>query len=94
VDLKYLTHTQIVEVVYEGHTRQFSVVSVTAFRAAKNESDDDLAEVLQSLSIQSKPQVWTVGWDSYVRILESKIDKKSEVAHKVLDIITIFSISI
>jgi AAA family ATPase len=83
VDLKYLTHTQIVEVVYEGCTRQFSVFSVSSARAASNAAVDQLAEGLQSLSIESKPQVWTIGWDSSVRILEDKVDDRSYVLNKV-----------
>lgn len=79
VDLKYLTHTQIVEAVYEGYTRQFAVVSVSAVQESQNDLvDDDLAEGFGSLSIQSTPQIWTVGWDSCVRILGGKVDAKSD----------------
>jgi AAA family ATPase len=70
-------------VVYEGHTRQFSVISVSSARITPNDAVDHLAKGFQSLSIQSNPQVWTVGWDSSVRIIENEIDPKSEAIHKV-----------
>lgn len=87
VDLKYLTHTQIVEIVYEGHTRQFSVVSVSSVQVSRNQSADDLEERFGSLSVRSEPQVWTVGWDSCVRILEGKADRRSEGTEKVHEVL-------
>ena len=83
MDLKYITHTQIVEVIYEGHTRQFSVLSVSSVRRAADEGIDDLAKGLESLSIQSKPQVWAVDWDSSVRLLEKNVDHPSDMPRKV-----------
>lgn len=83
MDLRYLTHTQIVEVVYEGHTRQFSVVSIFPARSTSNGVVDHLAEGFQSLSIQSSHQVWTVGWDSSVRIVENEIDPELGTIFKV-----------
>jgi AAA family ATPase len=91
VDLKYITHTQVVEVIYEGHTRQFCVISVSSAGAVSN-GDVDLTEGLESLTIQSKPQVWTVGWDSSVRILDNhKNSDGPDIAHKVFLNTTIIS---
>lgn len=71
VDLKYLTPSQIVDVVYEGHSRRFAVEAVSA---SKNTSGDDLAVLasdLDQLSLESKPRLWTVGWDTFVTIVNN-----------------------
>ena len=92
VDLKYITHTQVVEVIYEGHTRRFCVISVSSAGAVSNGDVDPLTEGLESLTIQSKPQVWSVGWDSSVRILDNhKTSDGPDIAHKVLLNTTVIS---
>lgn len=83
VNLKYLTHTQVIEVTYEGHARRFSVVAVSAAKANAVNQVDDLTDGLKSLDIHMKPQVWTVGWESAVRILEKQPDHKINVIRKV-----------
>ncbi|EMD39468.1 hypothetical protein CERSUDRAFT_111775 [Gelatoporia subvermispora B] len=65
VDLKYLSPTQTVDVVYEGRTRRFTVSSVSTAEADDN-AGKDLAAALQTLSLDTTPQLWTVGWDTTV----------------------------
>ncbi|OBZ71344.1 ATPase family gene 2 protein [Grifola frondosa] len=69
VDLKYVTPTQTLDVLYEGQTRRFTVSSVLATRDA--EKDPDITESLQSLSIDASPQLWTVGWNAQI-VLETE----------------------
>jgi AAA family ATPase len=83
VDLKYITHTQIVEVVYEGHTRQFSVISISSAQPTSDGTIDDLTKGFQSFSVQFSPQIWTVGWDSSVRIVENEDDSELGTIYKV-----------
>ncbi|KAG6889120.1 hypothetical protein C0992_006342, partial [Termitomyces sp. T32_za158] len=70
VDLKYLISTQILEVTYENRQRQFSVVSISSDRS-KPEHDEDLSHDLESLSVDSRSKLWTVGWDTVVSIYGS-----------------------
>lgn len=85
VDLKYLTPTQTVEVVYEGRRRQFTVSSVSSQSSrADNKGIADLTETLQSLSIDSPTQLWTVGWDTTVIVDEpkGKVVRSKSTSHK------------
>ncbi|KIP01719.1 hypothetical protein PHLGIDRAFT_336943 [Phlebiopsis gigantea 11061_1 CR5-6] len=57
--------------MYEGHSRRFAVEAVSA---TKNTSGDDLAVLasdLDQLSLESKPRLWTVGWDTFVTIVNN-----------------------
>ncbi|KIK70818.1 hypothetical protein GYMLUDRAFT_66032 [Collybiopsis luxurians FD-317 M1] len=67
VDIKYLTPTQVLEVVYEKKTRRFSVVAV----AAEGKTNiDDLADHFENLTLDSQPSIWIASWDSVVTIAE------------------------
>jgi AAA family ATPase len=70
VDLKYLTSTQIVEVVYEGRTRQFSLISVSPRRYGEGDAVGDVTFDLHSLSVDSHLQIWIVGWDLAVYVID------------------------
>lgn len=83
MDLKYLTSTQTVEVKYEGQKRRFSVSSISSQQSTSGESFVDLTHGLGTLSIDSRPQLWTVGWDSAVLILGNEVDDKTQAFHKV-----------
>lgn len=83
VDLKYIICTQILQVTYENHQRQFSVVSISANRS-RSERDEDLAHDLESLSIDSQSRVWTVGWDTVVSICGNDTHNDVPPSHKVL----------
>lgn len=70
VDLKYLSPTQILEVLYEGKTRRFELHSVSPLAYDQDNSVTSLAQSLQSLDLAAPPQIWTVGWDCFVTILD------------------------
>ncbi|TFK48824.1 AAA-domain-containing protein [Heliocybe sulcata] len=76
VDLKFLTATQMVEVVYEGRRRLFTVTSVSCQSSRHRGDPAGLAEDFQSLEINSAAQLWTVGWDTVVAIDEPKKPSK------------------
>lgn len=86
MDLKYLTPTQVVEVTYEGQARRFAVSSISQRRLTGEESANDLARQLGTLSVESRTQLWTVGWDTSVSIIENEVSGKSEPIHKVIPI--------
>ncbi|CCL99759.1 uncharacterized protein FIBRA_01781 [Fibroporia radiculosa] len=84
VDLKYLTRTQTVEVLYEGKGRRFVVSSVSTILEAEATSRDenDLANEFQALSLES-PGFWTVDWDTTVYVeSQNHSDDKSAAASK------------
>ncbi|KAJ7583622.1 AAA family ATPase [Mycena floridula] len=66
VDLKYITQNQILQVIYDGETRQFAVDSI----AGSNE--DSLSQNLNNLSLSTTPQLWIVGWDVLVSIVDDE----------------------
>lgn len=71
VDSKYLTPSQIVDIVYEGQSSRFAVQSVST---AETGPDDDLIALesnLDQLSLEPKPKLWTVGWDTFVAIVDN-----------------------
>ncbi|EKM47994.1 uncharacterized protein PHACADRAFT_214999, partial [Phanerochaete carnosa HHB-10118-sp] len=80
VDLKYITHSQLVEVVYEGRNRRFAVQSVS--RAINNGQNDlnELATNLNELALDSKPKLWTVGWDTFVTIYDDSKGPDDKIA--------------
>lgn len=84
VGLKFITHSQIVEVSYEGLPRRFSIDSISA-RLAPGTGDlvSSVTEEVKSLSIHSQPHLWTAGWDTYVCILENNTDRQVGYPHKV-----------
>lgn len=71
VDLKYLTSTQVIEVVYEGKTRRFELHSVSTQHSDAPDSVAALAADLDNLGLHSTPQLWTVGWDSFVTVVDN-----------------------
>jgi AAA family ATPase len=70
VDLKHITSSQVLEVVYESRRRRFSVVSVSALRSVTKEGFDSLAHDLSALSVSPSSQLWAVGWDCTVLIVD------------------------
>ncbi|KAJ7095978.1 AAA family ATPase [Mycena belliarum] len=63
VDLKYVTSRQIVEVIYEQKLRQFIVTSPSS-----QQSSEKLEFKFDALSLDTQPQLWTVGWDTSVSL--------------------------
>ncbi|EIW81549.1 AAA-domain-containing protein [Coniophora puteana RWD-64-598 SS2] len=83
VNLKYILPTQIVELRYEGQLRRFEVESITPMQVSAASSANDLAQSVQALSIKTPaPQIWTVGWDVAVHIVDADADASGELAHK------------
>ncbi|GJE86889.1 AAA family ATPase [Phanerochaete sordida] len=80
VDLKYITWSQLVEVVYEGQTRRFAVQSVSGSSSKSQADPQDLAATLEGLSIDVKPKLCTVGWDTFVTIVDDKAPSEEEKA--------------
>ncbi|KAG7097206.1 hypothetical protein E1B28_004577 [Marasmius oreades] len=70
VNLKYITTSQTIEVVYEGRPRRFTLVSASS---SENDVVVDLATRLEKLNIASPhgARVWTIGWDSTVKIADN-----------------------
>ncbi|KAI0686843.1 AAA family ATPase [Cytidiella melzeri] len=68
VDLKYLTESQVVEVVFEGNTRRFQVASVSV-NGKTTASDEELVKDFQNISLSSRPSLWTVSWDTFVSVV-------------------------
>ncbi|KAJ7134465.1 AAA-domain-containing protein [Mycena epipterygia] len=58
VDLKYVTSTQTVEVMYEQQIRRF-VATIPS-----QQSSENLESKFDALSLAAPRQVWTVGWDT------------------------------
>ncbi|KZT12250.1 AAA family ATPase [Laetiporus sulphureus 93-53] len=65
VDLRYLTPTQTVDIVYEGNTRRFCVSSVSPGRGASAGEEDELAGSLRSMSLDAS-KLWIVDWETEV----------------------------
>ncbi|KAH8082458.1 AAA family ATPase [Cristinia sonorae] len=72
VHLKYLTPTQTLDVTYEGVSRRFKLVSVSAQLNNDSDSAEELAYDLQKLDISRSSNLWTVGWDTVVTILDTE----------------------
>lgn len=82
VDLKHITCSQMLEVMYESRRRRFSVVSVSTDRSTTNESIDSLAQSICSIYVSPLPQLWAVGWDSTVIIADEEFHNQPMIAHK------------
>jgi hypothetical protein len=70
VGLKYIINHQTFEVSYEGLKRRFEVVAVSS-KGLTGHAVDTLSHGLETLSLNSKPQIWMVTWDT--KISESSI---------------------
>ncbi len=68
MDLKYLTPTQTFDVVYEGVTRRFTLISVITHDDTEDESMD-LTHSLNQLSLECT-RLWSVSWDTFVTLLD------------------------
>ncbi|KAJ3917052.1 P-loop containing nucleoside triphosphate hydrolase protein [Lentinula edodes] len=74
VDIKYLTSTQTLEVMYEGRPRRFCVISVATTNTPTSPLKTDIDEVSErfgALGWKSQPCIWTVSWDTVVTITEN-----------------------
>lgn len=80
VNLKYLSPTQTLDVVYEGQCRRFSLASVSTMKGTVPVELDDLTNGLSKLSLQTTPQLWTVGWDTIVTLIDEKPSNDSAQA--------------
>ncbi|KAL0574316.1 AAA+-type ATPase [Marasmius crinis-equi] len=92
VDLKYITPTQTIEVVYEGRPRRFSFVSASFTETERGDGVADLTNRLDNLDVTSSSaaKLWTVGWDSTVALIDSDhreddLQKASKPEIEVLD---------
>jgi AAA family ATPase len=74
-----MTSSQILEVVYEGMTRRFTISRVSQNSTNAESRSANLADDLQAMSIRSSSQLWTVGWDAIVSIAETSIQVTNPV---------------
>lgn len=82
VGLKYITNHQTFEVSYEGQNRRFEVIAVSS-KGLTGPAVDCLSHGLETLSLNAKPQIWVVTWDT--KISQSSINpQRTELrgAHK------------
>ncbi|KAI0783501.1 AAA family ATPase [Abortiporus biennis] len=71
VDLKFLTPTHTLDVVYEGRTRRFVLSKVATSSSDEEHNDKNLAETFNNLSLNAgPPKLWTVGWDTVVSVVD------------------------
>ncbi|XP_006457634.1 hypothetical protein AGABI2DRAFT_189093 [Agaricus bisporus var. bisporus H97] len=85
VGLKYITDHQTFEVSYEGQNRRFEVVAV-ASRGSSNHAMDSLAHGLETLSFNSRPQIWTVTWETKISQSSTHLPQSDTPrAHKAAD---------
>jgi len=82
VDLKYITSSQIIEIVYEGEPHRLSVASISP-RSSADGSKKSIADGFQALSIHAPSQLWQVGWDSTVSITDDPIHHEAIPINKV-----------
>ncbi|KAI0927661.1 hypothetical protein AcV5_008138 [Taiwanofungus camphoratus] len=77
VDLKYLTPTQTLDVVYEGQDHRLTVTSASTSWEVEDKQSEGLAEAFGALSLDSPPQLWTVDWNTavYLEHDRSRTDK-------------------
>ena len=74
MDLKFLTNTQNVEVAFEGRSRRFEVVAISASDFSSD--DEQLAHSFQDMSLVSQNTLWTVTWDTFVSVVnDTKVSK-------------------
>ncbi|KAF8875657.1 P-loop containing nucleoside triphosphate hydrolase protein [Infundibulicybe gibba] len=83
VSLKYFTSHQILEVLYEGRKRRFSVVTVAPLQNATHDPSDVLAQKASSLTLHKPiPQLWVAGWECTVSIIGSEVKKEDKSSRK------------
>jgi AAA family ATPase len=89
VDLKYITHSLVLDVPYEGRTRRFvlssdSVPVSTTTTNSTSSVKDDLSTKIESMSIwditstsRNESTVWTVNWNTTVSLttLDDMVNK-------------------
>lgn len=68
VDIRYITSSQKLDVVYEGKKRCFTVSSVIDEHSPSR--DKDFSNDLQQLSLETSPKIWIVDWETHVVIEE------------------------
>lgn len=76
VDLKYLTPTQRIDVVYEGVLRHFELHSVSTQVEFQADAIGALSQDLQKLDLTAIRKIWTVSWDSFVVIVDDMVEKE------------------
>ncbi|KAF9263698.1 AAA-domain-containing protein [Marasmius fiardii PR-910] len=84
VDLKYITTSQAIEIVYEGRPRRFTF----AFASSSESNGADLTTHLENLNLAQphNAKVWTVGWDSTVTIVDDdNLEEKGAPDVEILD---------
>lgn len=86
VDLKYITTSQILDLVYEGEARRFSVESAASAREVEVET---VTGSLDNLSLEPSPRVWHVTWDSTIVLLEGENGNQLHTTHEVTTIIIV-----
>ncbi|KAG2038831.1 P-loop containing nucleoside triphosphate hydrolase protein [Suillus americanus] len=82
INLKYILSTQIIEVLYQGEIRTFSINSLSAHHSAPSGSVNTITCDLNSLEIQDSPSLWTAGWDTNVSILEDVAENDAGLMQK------------
>ncbi|KAF8133361.1 P-loop containing nucleoside triphosphate hydrolase protein [Boletus edulis] len=82
VGLKFITSSQVMEVVYEGRPRRFFIDSITVRTPEAGDLVGPITKEIGSLSLQSQPHLWTTGWDTSVCILEDDTDNRFDYPHK------------
>ncbi len=65
-----MTPSQALEVTYEGRKRRFSICHASVQKPASEEHITSLTADLQTLSLQMRPQLWVVGWDTEVTLVD------------------------
>ena len=77
--LQYITPTQTIEISYEGKLRRFTIFSITPKGSFDQETLDasNLTENLEHLSIDAPPQLWTVGWDVVISLVNHESEKST-----------------
>ena len=70
MDIKYVTPTQAVEVTYEGKRRRFMICHVSAQKPALEGSTADLTADLELMSLKTRSQIWVLGWDTEVTLVD------------------------
>ena len=76
VDLRYITSKQVIELIYEGQPRCFSIGAITG--KGESDIDESILQGISALSIDAPacPQLWKVDWDCVISLYESKDNAK------------------
>ena len=88
MDLKYITPTQTLDVVYEGQKRTFSLQSVSTSADESEDPTQSLSQALQGIRLSNEGRAWTVGWDTIVTIIDG-----DEHEEKVMPIVLLKSMT-